>query len=61
MKVRIAYFCEAGLDYHDYPEELVDMTEQEFEDAVKDACYHDSDTELYYVNNYDIGYQILEY
>ena len=58
MKVRISYFYMAKVyDPADYPEEVVEMTEEEF-DAVVSACYYDEVMDMYYTGDNNIGYEI---
>lgn len=62
MKVRISYFSRAKIyDPADYPEQVVDMAEEEFEDIVEASCYYDEMTDMYYVADNSTGYEILEY
>ena len=62
MKVRILYFSKAKIyDPADYPEQIVEMTEEEFDDIVEASCYYDEIADMYYVADNSIGYEILEY
>lgn len=61
MKVRISYFSRAKIyDPADYPEQVVDMVEEEFED-IEASCYYDETVDMYYTTDGTIGYEILEF
>lgn len=62
MKVRISYFSKAKIyDPADYLEQVVEMTEEEFDDIVEASCYYDKIADMYYVADNSTGYEILEY
>lgn len=61
MKVRISYFSLCGLEPHDYPEEVVEVTEEQFDAVVAPVTHYDEDMDMYYTRDNNIGYQILEY
>ena len=62
MKVRISYFSTAKIyDPADYFEDVVEMTEEQFDAVVLPVTYYDEDMDMYYTKSNSIGYQILEY
>jgi len=61
MKVRISYFETSKLDPRDYIEEVVDVTEEQFEAVVLPVTHYDEEMDMYYTRDNNIGYQILEY
>lgn len=61
MKVRISYFETSKLDPRDYIEEVVDVTEEQFDAVVAPVTYYDEHMDMYYTKDDSIGYQILEY
>lgn len=60
MKVRIAHFDQCRLEPWDYPEEEVNMSEQEF-DALVSNMYYDEQAEMYYTSNNSTGVQLIEW
>ena len=61
MKVRISYFSLCGLEPWDYPEEVVEVTEEQFDAVVVPVTYYDEHVDMYYTKDDSIGYEILEY
>lgn len=61
MKVRISYFSLHGLEPWDYPEDIVEITEEQFDAVVIPVTHYDEDMDMYYTKSNSIGYQILEY
>ena len=62
MKVAIYYFEQCGLDPWDYPVEIVEMDDLEFDMLVVDNdLYYDEYMEMYYTPDDSIGYEIIEY
>ena len=61
MKVRISYFETSKLDPRDYIEDVVEVTEEQFEAVVLPVTYYDEEMDMYYTKDNNIGYQILEY
>ena len=61
MKVRISYFEQCGLEPWDYPEEVVEMTKEQFDAVVVPVTYYDWYMDAYYTKDDSIGYEILEH
>lgn len=59
-KVRISHFDKAGLEPWNYPEEVVTMTDAEFDYVIEEnQCYYDEETDTHYAADRSTGYEIL--
>lgn len=59
MKVRISYFYKAPKsDPTNFPEEVVEMTEEEFNRTVNGLFYEER-ADVFYTDDYFIGYSII--